>query len=378
MNVRRLFAMAYKEMLQIWRDPRSLAIALLMPAMQMVLLGYGVSLDIKHVPLCIYDQERSQASRGLIDAFVSSQWFSAVRLLDSDRGIARALDRGECIGVVTIPVTFSRVFLTTGKARVQTAFDATDVNTTNVALGYAQGVIAQATMGFEARWAQDHGAAVPTVGTVDVEPRVWFNEGLDSRNFIVPGVVAVILALVGAQLTSLTISREWERGTMEQLISTEVTAAEVMLGKLIPYFLIGLFDAAFCICVALFWFQVPFRGSLVLLALTSALFMLVVLGMGYLLSVRIRSQLGASQIALTLTMLPTTMLSGYTFPIDQMPKAVQAVTLLVYSRYYVTILRAVFLKGSSLLDIVPAVLALAAYASVIAWLAARAFRKQLN
>ena len=378
MNPRRLFAMAFKETLQIWRDPRSLAVALLMPLMQMALLGYGVSLDIKHVPLCIYDQENSQLSRDLVGRFVASGWFSAVRSLSSNRAVREAMDRGACIGVVTIPVDFSRVLATTGSAAVQTVFDATDANTTNVAIGYAQGVIAGTTADFERRWAQAHGFQPPTVGAVDLEPRVWFNEGLDSRNFIVPGVVAVILALVGAQLTSLTVSREWERGTMEQLISTPVSALEVMLGKLIPYFLIGLFDAAFCLAAAIWWFKVPFRGSVSTLLLTTALFLLVVLGIGYLLSVRIKSQLGASQVALIVTMLPTSMLSGYTFPIDQMPAPIQAVTLIVYARYYVTILRAVFLKGSSAPDLILPILGLAIYAAAIIWLAARAFRKRLD
>ncbi|HEY0183750.1 MAG TPA: ABC transporter permease [Rhodopila sp.] len=378
MNPRRLLAIAYKETLQIWRDPRSLAIALLMPLLQMVLLGYGVSLDIKRVPLCVYDQERSQLSRELVERFVASGWFATTARLGNDRAIREAMDRGTCIGAVVIPIDFSRVFTTTGRVSVQTVFDATDANTTNIAIGYAQGIIAQTTTDFETRWAASHGLRLRSVGGVDLQPRVWFNEGLASANFIIPGVVAVILALVGAQLTSLTVSREWERGTMEQLVSTPVTALELMLGKLAPYFVIGLFDAAFCLCGAAFWFGVPFRGSIVTVVLTTALFALVVMGIGYLLSVRIHSQLGASQIALTLTMLPTTMLSGYTFPIDQMPAPIRAVTYLVYSRYYVTILRAVFLKGSSLQDLAAPVLALVFYAAVIVWIAARSFRKRLD
>ncbi|MGA2842839.1 MAG: ABC transporter permease [Steroidobacteraceae bacterium] len=378
MNPRRLFAIAFKETLQVWRDPRSLAIALLMPLMQMALLGYGVSLDIRRVPLCVYDQENSQTSRELVQRFVASKWFVVARVLSDERAVRDAMDRGTCIGAVTIPVNFSRILTTTGAASVQTVFDATDANTTTIAIGYAQGVIAQTTADFQARWAAAHGLRPQTVGGVDLEPRVWFNEGLDSRNFIIPGVVAVILGLVGAQLTSLTISREWERGTMEQLVSTPVTALEVMIGKLVPYFVIGLFDAAFCLCATAFWFQVPFRGSLGTLMLTTALFTLVVLGIGYLVSVRIRSQLGASQVALILTVMPINLLSGYTFPIDQMPAPIQAVTLVVYARYFVTILRAVFLKGSTIGDLAVPILALVLYAVAIIWIAARAFRKRLD
>jgi ABC-2 type transport system permease protein len=378
MKLRRLLAIAYKETLQIWRDPRSLAIALLMPLMQMVLLGYGVSLDIKRVPLCVYDQENSQLSREIAERFTASGWFDEVARLNSDRALRGAMDRDTCIGALVIPTGFSRVLATTGTAELQTVFDATDTNTTNIAMGYAQGVVAQMNADFQKQWYAAHGQQPSQAGRIDLEPRVWFNEGLNSRNFIVPGVVAVILALVGSQLTSLTVSREWERGTMEQLISTPVTALELMFGKLTPYFAIGLLDATFCLCAAAFWFGVPFRGSLVTLIATTALFGLVVMGIGYLLSVRIHSQLGASQIALMITMLPTTMLSGYTFPIDQMPEPVQIVTWAISARYYVTILRAVFLKGSSLADMAMPVLALVIYAAIIIVLAARAFRKRLD
>ena len=378
MNLRRLIAIAYKETLQIWRDPRSLAIALLMPLMQMGLLGYGVSLDIKRVPLCVYDQERSQLSREVVDSFTASHWFQPVAVLYSDRDLRAAMDRGSCIAALVIPVDFSRTLFTTGQAEVQTVFDATDTNTTNVAIGYAQGITAQLNADINACWQAAHGEKAQTIGTVDLSPRVWFNEGLDSRNFIVPGVVAVILALVGSQLTSLTVSREWERGTMEQLISTPVTALELMFGKLAPYFALGLLDAAFCLGATAFWFHVPFRGSLFTLIVTTALFAVVILGIGYLLSVRIHNQLGASQVALLLTMLPTTMLSGYTFPIDQMPGPVRVITWVVPARYYVTILRAVFLKGSSLLELAIPVTALLIYAAIIIGLAARAFKKSLD
>ena len=377
MNLRRLLAMAIKEALQVWRDPRSLAVALLMPVMQMAILGYGVSLDIKHVPLCVYNQENSQQSRAVVDRFVSSGWFSVSHVITRYSGIRRAMDRGECIAAIVIPVNFSRTLAATGSAPVQAIFDATDVNTTNIALGYAQGVVAQADADITAQWDAAHDVHPSLVGQVQLDPTVWFNETLDSRYFIIPGVVAVILALVGAQLTSLTISREWERGTMEQLISTPISALEVMLGKLIPYFLIGLFDAAFCLAAAIFWFGVPFRGDLATLFATTALFNLVVLGIGYLISVRIRSQLGASQIALMVTMLPTTLLSGYTFPIDQMPAPIRALTYIVYPRYYVTILRGIFLKGSGLSDLVGPMIGLSLYAAGIIWLAARAFRKRL-
>ncbi|MDA8048934.1 MAG: ABC transporter permease [Rhodospirillales bacterium] len=378
MSGRRILAMAFKEMLQVWRDPRSLAIALLMPLMQMVLLGYGVSLDIRRVPLCVFDQENSQLSRTVVQQFTASGWFRISEVLDRERGIREAMNRAACIGALVIPADFSRRLATTGVGPLQIVFDATDTNTTNIAMGYAQGVVALAGAALDANWTAAHGILPSSVGRIDLEPRVWFNETLDSRNFIIPGVVAVILALIGAQLTSLTVSREWERGTMEQLISTPVTPLEVMIGKLVPYFLIGAVDGAFCLLAAVFWFGVPLRGSLGTLVVTTALFTAVVLAFGYLISVKVKSQLGASQVALVVTMLPTTLLSGYTFPIDQMPAPIRALTLLVYPRYYVTILRSVFLKGSGLVQLAAPVSGLVLYAAVVLWLAARAFRKRLD
>ena len=211
-----------------------------------------------------------------------------------------------------------------------------------------------------------------------VQSRVWFNEDLDSRNFVIPGVVAMVLALVGAQLTSLTISREWERGTMEVLISTPVTRMELMTGKLLPYFAIGLIDAALCLALAVFWFEVPFRGALATLFLTTSLFLVVVLGVGYLSPWRLQPGRRQPDRLAGHAAADFAALSGFAFPIDQMPWPIQAITYLVHSRYYVTILKAVFLKGTGLIELADAHLAARLYAAVIAFLAARAFRKTLD
>ena len=377
MNTTRLGAIAKKELLQVLRDPRSLMIALLMPLVQMMMLGYGVSLDIKHVPLCTWDREASQQSENLIKEFSASQYFEIVKVLGNYRQLTRAIDAGDCRIAIVIPPDFSLRLNDGGAASVQAIVDATDDNSASVAAGYAQAVVAafSTQVQLEATSMQGNMAVI---APLTVQSRVWFNEDLESKNFIIPGLCAMILALVGAQLTSLTVSREWERGTMELLISTPITPMEVMLGKLLPYFVIGLLDAGLCIVLALFWFQVPFRGTFFTLFVTTALFLVVVLGIGYLISVSIRSQLGASQIALLLTMLPTTLLSGYAFPIDQMPAPIQAVTYLVHARYYVTILKGVFLKGLGLTQLAMPILALTLYAAIIALFAARAFRKTLE
>ena len=378
MRIRRLKAIAVKEVLQVWRDPRSLMIALLMPFMQMILLGYGVNLDIKHLPMCVYDRESSQNNQALLKRFQASEYFSIVAVVDNYRDLTTAIDRGKCRLAVVAPQDMTDRLGDVGTSAIQVIVDATDDNTANIAIGYAQAVVAGFSSDVQIEAASATGRAIQSVQPVAIQSRVWFNEDLDSRNFIIPGIVALIMALVGAQLTSLTISREWERGTMELLISTPVTPMEMMLGKLAPYFAIGLLDAAFCLGFAVFWFHVPFRGTLFTLFFTTSLFLTVVLGIGYLISTMIRSQVGAAQIGLLVTLLPTALLSGYTFPIDQMPTAVRFITYLVFARYYVTILKAVFLKGSGILDLLVPVSAMILYASIVAFFAARAFHKRLD
>jgi ABC-2 type transport system permease protein len=378
MKWRRLRAIAVKEVLQIWRDPRSLMIALLLPFTQMFLLGYGVNLDLKHLPVCTFDREGSQLSQALFKHFQGSQYFAIARNVTSYAELTAAIDDATCGFGIVVPPDFSERLNDTGSAPVQAILDASDDNTANIALSYATAVVTGYSADVQLHWLDRQGRPLQQIQLMTVQSRVWFNEDLESRNFIIPGLVAVIMALVGAQLTSLTISREWERGTMELLVSTPVKPVELMFGKLAPYLVLGWLDAAFCLAIAALWFWVPFRGTLAALFLTTTLFLVVILSIGYLLSVLIRSQVGASQIALVVTMLPTTLLSGYIFPIEQMPAIIQDATYLLYSRYYVTILKAIFLKGSSIPELMTPILFLIVYAAAVMVLAARAFRKRLD
>ena len=378
MRWRRVKAILVKESLQIVRDPRSLVIALLIPVLQMFLLGYGISLDVKQIPLCAYDREGSQASQDLLQRFAASPYFSLQGQATDYAELGRNLDNGRCSLAIVIPADFSRTLNAAGQGAVQALLDATDTNTASLAAGYASAVVAGYSSAVQLRSIERRGGSVQTLTPVEVRARVWFNEDLVSRNFIIPGVVALVMAIVGAQLSSLTIAREWERGTMELLISTPVKPLELMLGKLLPYFIVGMIDACICLALAVFWFEVPFRGTLLAMFLTTSLFLSVVLCIGYYVSVAIRSQVGASQVALLLTMLPTTLLSGFSFPIDQMPPAVQTVTYLVSGRYYVTILKGLFLKGAPWTELLAPILCLALYALVMILLAARAFRKTLD
>jgi ABC-2 type transport system permease protein len=375
---RRVKAVVVKESLQIVRDPRSLMIVLLLPLMQMFLLGYGVNLDIEHIPLCAYDREGSQESQDLLHRFASSKYFALQDMARNYDQVRHDLDAGRCRLAIVIPTGFSKGLADSGAGTVQALLDATDSNTANLAANYAKIVVSGYSSEVQLNFIGKKGGTAQTLAPVDLQVRVWFNEDLESRNFIIPGIVALVMAVVGAQLTSLTIAREWERGTMELLVSTPVEPMELMLGKLLPYFVVGMVDACICLALAVFWFAVPFRGTVAALFFTTGLFLTVVLCIGYYVSVAIRSQVGASQVALLLTMLPTTLLSGFTFPIDQMPVAVQTVTYLVSARYYVTILKALFLKGAPWGELLVPILCLALYALVTVFFASRAFRKTLD
>ena len=376
MNLHRVLAVTRKETIQIRRDPRSLLIVFLMPAMLMSLMGYGINLDQKHVPVCIFDREGSQPSQDLLKHFQASPYFQIAMVNADYRSLAAAVDAGKCNLGLVIPNDFAERLRKGGPVQVQGIVDATDDNTANLVFGYAEGVVAGYSAEVQVQYFRNHGQTARKP-PLSIEGRTWFNEELSSRNFIVPGVVVLVMVVVGTFLTSLTVAREWERGTMEQLISTPVTRVEVTLGKLIPYFAIGLADTAFCEAIAVFWFGVPFRGNVGSMFLASALFLAVVLLLGYWISAGTKSQLAASQISLVVTFLPSFLLSGFMFPIDQMPIAVQVITYLAPARYYLSLVKVIFLKGTGLMPLLPQMFALTLFATIIGTMALRSFRKVL-
>lgn len=376
MNLRRLLAISRKEVFQVLRDSRSLLTVLLMPLMLMSTLGYGVNLDTKHIRVFAYDREGSQASQDLLKRFQSSDYFDLVATVTDYRALGAALDDGRCQLAIVIPYDFSARLHDGRPVYIQALVDGSDNNTAELAIGYAQGVLASYGAVVQAEYLRKSNA--PSVNPVlSVDARTWFNEDLESKNFIVPGVAAIVMAVVGVLLTSLTVAREWERGTMEQLISTPVTALEIIIGKLLPYFALGLFDTAICAAIAVWWFQVPFRGSVVALAIGSGIYLVAILGLGFWISVATKNQLAASQIGLVTAFLPSFLLSGFTFPINQMPIGVQPFTYLIAARYYIVILKSVFLRGTGLSFLTGPLIALVVYASVMVFLAKRSFHKSL-
>lgn len=376
MSITRLLAVARKEVLHILRDTRSLSIVVIMPVSLMLLFGYGVNLDLRRIPIYVFDQDGSQQSQDLLKRFQASEYFHIVRAVNNNAAIARALDSGEARMGLVIPWDFSRR-LGGGPVSIQAVIDATDNNTANVLIGYTQAVVQGYSAEVQLNWLQARGQSIQAV-PLSVTTRTWYNEDLESSAFIIPGVLALVMSVIGAFLTSLTIAREWERGSMEQLISTPLSSMEIMLGKLAPYFVLGMLDVAVCAFLAVVWFQVPFRGSYVTLAICSALFMVVVLSLGFFISVIAKSQLAASQIALVITFLPAFLLSGFLFAIEQMPTALQVITHIFPARYYVSILKKIFLKGTPAAMMGADLLPLAGFTVLLALVATRSFHKRLE
>ena len=376
MSLTRLAAMAAKEVTQILRDVRSLIIVVIMPVILVLLFGYGVSLDLKHLPVYVYDRDGSQQSQDLLKRFQSNEYFKIVRVVNDYPELVHAIDDGRAKMGLVIPWDFSQRLRDGRPTQVQALVDGTDDNTANVLINYSQAVVQGYSSQIQLNWLQRRGMQAQSA-PISVDARTWFNEDLESSAFIIPGVLALVMSVIGAFLTSLTIAREWERGTMEQLISTPVTPLEVMLGKLLPYFAIGMFDVLVCAGLALYWFHVPFRGSFVTLVLSSAMFMIVVLSMGFFISVIAKNQLAASQIALITTFLPAFLLSGFLYAIEQMPVALQYITRILPARYYVSVLKKIFLKGSPLPLLYADLIPLAIFTALLAILATRAFHKSL-
>jgi len=377
MRGHRLGAIIRKEVIQIRRDIPSLLITVAMPLLLMLAFGYGVRFDIQNIPIYVYDREGSQQSQDFLKRFQASDYFRVVKSVDRYQGLIDGLNSGACRLAIVIPTDFSEQLRSGGSVAIQALVDASDNNTANVGIGYSEAVVQAYNQQIQLEWLQHHGQT-KRQPLLSVDTRTWFNEDLESTANIVPGVVAIIMAVIGSFLTSLTIAREWERGTMEQLVSTPVTPLELMTGKLVPYFIIGLLDTALCAGLAVWWFEVPFRGQWSVFFISCTLFLTVVLSLGYVVSVVAKTQLAASQVALISTFLPAFLLSGFIYPIDQMPTVIQFISHVIPARYFMTIIRDVFLKGTSLPLLLDDLLALALFATLLTLIATRSFKKKLS
>jgi ABC-2 type transport system permease protein len=377
MNLGRTWAVFRKEVIHIRRDPFSLLQIILMPVILLLLYGYALTFDIKNVTLAIYDQENSQLSGDFINRFRGTEYFKIVRFTASYAELAQLVTSRRVQVGLLLPFDFSRKYQTGKTAVVQALVDGTDSNTANIVLGYVQSVAAAYNQTLLARRLTTKGPARLEM-PVDSQVRYWFNEDLESRNYIVPSLIAVIMMMVGAMLTSLTVVRELERGSLEGLLATPIKKTELLLGKLGPYFIIGMFDMLIVMAMGKFLFQVPLRGSPLLLIGLSAVFMIATLGQGLLISVTSDNQMQAFQMVMLTTFLPAFFLSGAIFAIYLMPLPLQIASFCVPARYLVTISKGIYLKGIGLKVLWPHVLMLLGAGILLVAAAIAKFAKKIK
>ena len=368
-KARRVRALVLKETRQVVRDPSSIAIGVVLPVLLILLFGYGLSLDVTNVPVAVVLEDRSPAATELAASFRLSPYFHASFPATMVEAQGLMLDR-RVDGIVRVQSDFSRR-LAANDAPVQVLVHGVDANRARIIQTYAQAAVGQLMI------RQSAEGLAPAGGPVTVVDRLWFNEANDSHYFLVPGLVVLVMTLIGAFLTSLVVAREWERGTIEALFVTPVRAGEFLISKIVPYFVLGMIGLALCLFAAKFLFRVPVRGSLTLLTITSMLYLLVSLGLGLLISTAVKSQFVASQMAVLVTFLPATLLSGFLFDLRNMPAAVRAITYAMPARYFVALLQTLFLAGDVWSVVLPNAAVLAGMAVLLLGLTRRATHKRL-
>lgn len=369
----RLVALTRKEIRQLLRDPSNLAIGILLPIVLILIFGYGISLDVKHAPVAVVMEDTSPAA---VDAVAGLQLSPSIApvMLTSMRAAEQLMRERKVDGIVRVPADFSRQ-LANGSARVQVLLHGADVSRASIILSYTSGALNQ--------WAlvqadRSRSAATPGIGSATVEERMWFNAANASTWYLVPGLIVLIMTLVGAFLTALVMAREWERGTLEALFVTPVRPAEILVAKIIPYFIVGMIGLALCLLAAHFLFEVPTYGSLLILVLSSMLYLLVAVGMGLVISSTTKNQFVASQIALLTSFMPSLMLSGFLFDLRNVPTIVRLVGQVLPATYFMELIRTLFLAGNVWPLIFKNCAILAIYAVALLCLARFVTRKSLD
>jgi ABC-2 type transport system permease protein len=369
-KLRRIRALTLKETRQILRDPSSIAIGVVFPLMMILLFGYGLSLDVSRVAIAVVDEDASADSAALIGAFQLSPYFGVTVLHSMTEAKTLVLNR-RADGAMLIPSDFTRR-AHSGEAEVQIIVNGTDANQARIMQAYAQGPLAQWSA------AQAGSGASFSVGPVIAVDRMWFNESNDSHYFLVPGLIVLVMTIIGAFLTAMVVAREWERGTLEALFVTPMRAGEFLISKFLPYFGLGMIGFVLCLLAAKFLFHVPLRGSLSLLCLASMIYLLVALGIGLLVSTLVKSQFLASQLAMLLTFLPAMMLSGFLYDLRSMPAFIRGITYILPARYAVALMQTLYLAGDVGSVVWPNLAVLAAMAAALMVFTRIATRKQLS
>jgi len=374
MTYRRTRAVLVKELHHIVRDTRSLFMAIALPFLMLLLYGYALSLDVDHIRMMILDHDQTAASRSLILQFRGSRYFDIVGFAKDAREIERGINSSDILIAAVIPAGFGGDVASKRGAKVQILVDGSDSNTAAIASVYAEGIVQ--SFSNQAR-TQDRPPARLPVPPVDARLRVWYNSSLVSRNFIVPGLIGVIMMIISAQLTSLTIAREWDNGTMEQILSTPLRPGEIVMGKMVAYFLVGLVDSLISVLVGIYIFDVPFRGSISALAVTTCIFLTGTMFWGIFISAAARTQAAAYQLGMLSSFMPSMLLSGFTFAVDSMPTAIQVFSILVPARYYITAVKAMFLKGAGFGLIWDQIVFLMIFTGLVFWFAVRKMNQKV-
>jgi ABC-2 type transport system permease protein len=342
----RVLAIADKEWIHIRRDLRSLVLVIVLPLLMILLFGYALSVDVKHVTLAVNDQDRTHLSRSYTEKFTHTEYFKFIKYAESNKEIDSLIDSGKITLAIVIPPNFERDFKAGKPANIQVLIDGSDSNTATIALGYLKGITFQFNKEIQTQELKKIGIT-EVKEPIDIRTRVWYNPEMRSKNFIIPGLIVMILAIISALITSLSISREWEMGTMETLITTPVKGYEIITGKLIPYIFIGLFNIFLALSVGYFLFDVPLNGSFFELSMISVLFLIGTSGIGLLISALTKNQLLSVQLSAFITYLPSFLISGFMFPIKNMPLLIQFVTYFIPARYLITVSKGIVQKGTA-------------------------------
>ncbi len=373
----RLTSLIRKEFIQIRRDPRTLMVALLIPVMQLFMLGYAATNDVRNLPMAVFDQDRGAAARSLLDAYRASDYFLITYDVDSEDEIRGLIDDGEARAGLIIPPDYGSKIRAEEQAEVVFVFDGSDATSTKTALSAAQQIGSQHSTEIQMARLEKKGLADAIERPIEIRTQVWYNPDLEDAYFFVPGLIGQILYMITAILTATAVVRERERGTIEQLIVTPIRPWELMVGKLIPYVAIALFNTVMTLFIASWWFKVPMRGNLSLILILSGLFLLTSLGLGLLASTVAKTQQEA-MITVFATMLPAIMLSGYLFPIEAMPTWLQWISAAIPLTYYLRIIRALLVKGVGIASLQTDILILVGFGVLLMGAAALRFRKRLD
>jgi ABC-2 type transport system permease protein len=367
-----------KEFLQLKRDPRLFAIIFIAPVMQLILLGYAANLDVNNVHTAVFDQDKTVDSRNFIEKFSASGYFSIDDYVDNYRQATNLINKGDVLWVLVIPKDFGKKLARNETAKVQAIFDGSDGNTTGIAVGYLNGVVTSYSKNILVEQMNRRGMRAAVVGNVSPVLRVWYNPDLKTRNFMVPGIIGLLLTVITTVLMAMAIVKERELGTLEQIIVTPIKPLQLILGKIIPFILLGFIDILIVMAVMVFWFGIGIKGDFFYLIFASFIYILSSLGLGLFISTVSKTQQQAMMVAMFGILLPMNFLSGFAFPIENMPSWIQPITYLIPLRYYITIIRGVILKGDGLFQLLPETFALLGIGVIILIASSLRFSKRLS